>query len=56
MMSAFREYLAWQQRQTPHQNQRPTVSQVGYTYFDTTSNKPIWWWNAGWIDATGTTV
>jgi hypothetical protein len=35
--------------------QRPTTSPVGFSYFDTTLNKPVWLKTAPstWIDATG---
>lgn len=38
--------------------QRPLFSKVsiGYRYFDTTLNQPIWRGNAGWVDATGAGV
>jgi len=29
---------------------------IGFTYFDTTLGKPIWWNGSGWKDANGTTV
>lgn len=35
---------------------RPTVSTIGYPYFDTTLGKPIWWNGTNWKDATGATV
>lgn len=37
---------------------RPAYNKVGvgYRYFDTTLNKPVWRGNAGWVDATGTAV
>ena len=36
---------------------RPTLGLVkGYTYFDTTLNKPIYWTGTKWIDATGADV
>lgn len=35
---------------------RPTVTTVGYMYFDTTLGKPIWWGGAAWKDATGAAV
>lgn len=37
---------------------RPTLTanDVGYRYFDTDLNKPIWFNGTGWVDATGTTV
>ena len=31
-------------------------SNVGFQYFDTTLNKPIWWNGSAWVDATGATV
>lgn len=37
--------------------QRPTVTTVGYQYFDTTLGTPIWLESVGaWVDATGATV
>ena len=35
---------------------RPTQVYVGFCYFDTNLNKPIWYGNSGWVDSTGTTV
>lgn len=35
---------------------RPTNVLVGFQYFDTTINKPIYWDGSKWIDATGATV
>lgn len=35
---------------------RPTNVLVGFQYFDTTINKPIFWDVSKWIDATGATV
>lgn len=35
---------------------RPTNIRNGFEYFDTTLNKPIWWNDKSWVDATGTTV
>ena len=35
---------------------RPTNVLVGFQYFDTTVNKPIFWDVSKWIDATGATV
>ena len=29
---------------------------IGFQYFDTTLNKPIWWTGSHWVDATGTQV
>ena len=29
---------------------------VGYQFFDTTINKPIWWTGTKWVDANGTDV
>lgn len=37
-------------------NNRPTNVLVGFQYFDTTVNKPIFWDGSKWIDATGATV
>jgi hypothetical protein len=35
---------------------RPTTATVGFTYYDTTINKPVWLKTAPstWVDATGT--
>lgn len=35
---------------------RPTHVGVGFMYFDTTLNQPIWWSSLGWRDATGALV
>jgi hypothetical protein len=35
---------------------RPTVTTVGYCYFDATLSKPIWWSGTFWKDSAGTTV
>lgn len=35
---------------------RPTSPYVGQEYFDTTLNRPIWYGNTGWINASGTAV
>ncbi len=35
---------------------RPSNVPVGYYYFDTTLEKPIWWKGSVWVDATGATV
>jgi peptidoglycan/xylan/chitin deacetylase (PgdA/CDA1 family) len=35
---------------------RPTYVDIGYNYFDTTLNKPIWYNGTNWVDSTGTTV
>ena len=37
---------------------RPTLgsSDIGYQYYDTTLNKPIWWNGTAWKDSVGTTV
>lgn len=40
----------------PAGNNRPNMPVVGYQYFDTTINKPIFWDGTKWIDATGATV
>lgn len=36
--------------------QRPTSPTVGFCYFDTNLQKPIWWKGASWADATNATV
>lgn len=36
--------------------QRPTVTTVGFRYFDTTLGKPAWWNGTSWVDGTGTVV
>lgn len=35
---------------------RPTVVEIGYTYFDQTLGKPIWWNGNAWVDSTKTVV
>lgn len=40
----------------PAGNNRPNMPVIGYQYFDTTINKPIFWDGTKWIDATGATV
>lgn len=35
---------------------RPTSINIGFVYFDTSLNKPIWWTGDKWVDATGATV
>lgn len=35
---------------------RPTVTDIGFQYFDTTINKPIWWTGTKWVDATGVDI
>jgi len=35
---------------------RPSVSNIGVMYFDTTLVKPIWWSGTNWVDSTGATV
>lgn len=37
---------------------RPSLSsnEIGFFYYDTNLNKPIWWNGTNWIDATGATV
>jgi hypothetical protein len=32
---------------------RPTTVTLGFMYFDTTLNKPVWWNGTSWRDATG---
>lgn len=36
--------------------ERPTGVVIGYVYFDTDLNKPIWWNGKIWVDATGMSV
>ena len=36
--------------------ERPATAKVGFQYFDTTLNKPIWKTSTGWVDATGAEV
>lgn len=36
--------------------QRPSHSDTGFVYFDTTLGKPVFYTGTGWVDATGTTV
>lgn len=33
---------------------RPTSRLLGQFFFDTSLNKPVWYGNSGWVDATGT--
>ncbi len=35
---------------------RPTPTNIGFRYFDTTLNKPIYWTGEAWVDAAGTTA
>ena len=35
---------------------RPIPERIGFIYFDTTLNKPIWWTGNKWVDATGNTI
>ena len=35
---------------------RPTDVSIGFQYFDTTLNKPIWWTGTKWIDSAGSDV
>lgn len=37
-------------------SRRPTGIEKGYSFYDTTLNKPIWWNGTVWKDATGITV
>ena len=37
-------------------NKRPINPDIGFQYFDTTLNKPIWWTGTKWVDATGEDV
>lgn len=36
--------------------QRPTVRPTGFSYFDTTLGRNIWWRGAAWVDGAGTVV
>ena len=36
--------------------QRPTVRPLGFSYFDTTLGRNIWWRGAAWVDGAGTVV
>lgn len=36
--------------------ERPSSPSTGWMYFDTSLNKPIWYGNSGWVDATGASV
>jgi len=36
--------------------ERPTVTAIGYQYFDVTLGYPIWWNGTNWVNASGTTV
>lgn len=35
---------------------RPIDIGLGFVYFDTTLNKPLWWNGTAWVDSAGTTV
>lgn len=35
---------------------RPSNPQIGFQYFDTTLNKPIWWTGTKWVDSAGSDV
>ena len=37
-------------------NSRHSVEFIGYTFFDRTKNKPVWWDGVKWIYADGTSV
>lgn len=37
-------------------SERPTNISIGYQYFDTSINKPIYWTGTKWVDATGADV
>lgn len=41
---------------TTQQRPATTYINVGFQYFDTTLNKPIWWAGMNWVDSTGTSV
>lgn len=38
------------------ENNRPEKVKKGFSMFDTTLNKPIWWTGTKWVDATGADV
>jgi hypothetical protein len=47
----------WENIQTIAQGEtRPTISVVGFCWFDVTLGKPIWWNGTSWVDSTGTVV
>jgi hypothetical protein len=33
--------------------ERPTVTLIGFIYFDTDLGKPVWWTGTKWVDAAG---
>lgn len=35
---------------------KPTNPEIGFMYFDRTSNKPTWWTGTKWVDSTGADV
>ena len=35
---------------------KPTKLEIGFQYFNTTLNKPVWWTGSKWVDATGADV
>jgi len=35
---------------------RPTTTEIGFKYFDTSLNKPIWRASSGWVDSLGVSV
>ena len=35
---------------------RPSEINIGFQYYDSTLNKPIWWTGSAWVDATGAEV
>lgn len=34
----------------------PAADAAGYTYFDTTLGRPVWWTGAAWVDASGSSA
>lgn len=50
------KYAKYRGQLTGASTDRPTGIAVGFQYFDTTLNKPIWWNGSAWVDATGATV
>ncbi len=55
-VSAFNNDVNYQVVTAGTTEERPTNVIIGFCYFDTTLNKPIWWTGTAWVDATGQTV
>lgn len=62
VLNEFMDYIKNMYKQLlPNMNigtteNRPSNVNVGYMYFDTNINKPIWYNGTKWIDATGANV